>query len=151
MEITGTGAGTGTIYDLENKTAIQATKEELTTLLQQMAQSTTAPENTTPMWKLLSEGTNPSEPWMAAHNLSTAEFPADGSDTCSGDDDGADEEEWKLDPETLTCEVCQTPFSSPERLELHMTEHMPTHACILCEEEFPTAEELDTHELTHSR
>ena len=155
-EIHAATEGSGTIYDLSNKTAIMATKDELIHLLRRVADRLPPRDNEVPMWELMDKSRATPEPWSGAHNLSKAETPhspgASEEDTTIEDEAAWNDLELKTKPDTWDCDECGAFFTNPAELQDHQeTDHPIPLECLLCNEEFHTQGELDTHEKTHVR
>ena len=155
-EIHAAAEGSGTIYDLSNKTAIMATKDELIHLLRRVTDSFPPMEDEVPMWELMDKTRATPEPWSGTHNLSKAEIPHSPGDS-DEDTTMEDEDPWRnlelnTKQDTWDCDECGAQFTDPASLQKHQeTEHPISLQCHLCNEDFDTQGELNTHEERHYR
>ena len=155
-EIHAAGEGSGTIFDLTNKTAILATRDELINLLRKTADRFPPLENQTPMWEIIDKSRATPEPWAATHNMSRAEIPHtpgdSETDSVREEADPWNDLELKMTPSEWECDDCGAHFTDPIAFRDHQeTEHPLTYQCSLCNEDFNTPEELEVHEESHAR
>ena len=156
MEIHAAAEGSGTIYDLTNKTAILATKDELIHLLRRVADKFPALGNQTPMWEIIDQSRATPEPWAATHNMSRAEIPHtpgdSETDSVREETDPWNDLDLKVTPNEWECDECGAYFTDPITFRKHQdTDHPLTHQCSLCNEDFATQGELKSHEEAHAR